>query len=1337
MVLATLSAALWAMTATKVEAQAPAVLDEFQGIRFQQYPGTASTPPDISGAVGEDGILEVVNVSAVYFPKVGGVARQPFWNISLAPGGTNAFPTSTSTFDPRAFYDAATKRFFFIILDIDNAAKKSWVHIAVSKNSHPIGMVNPMDADKRLFDPTEWHRYRYDLTRTIGDYDPESPGGADYPTLAVDGRAMYITVNYFNIADAGGNRKFDGRLDEAAIFTFDKPTLIAGTGAAADGSAPPQFTPHKYFPSNTDGSIQPAMQYPPSPSPNDAWFISLDQDLVDTFLDSYFIGFPGGSTVTTDDDQTSLDDRLIPDPAPQPGGAKPLDQLADRMQSAVRDNQGFMTAVFVSEADDESRSVIRVVKVRPQPGETVLAREWTLDAGPGLWNTLPAIAINSENCICVTWTASGATANPSIYVACTGPDQEFTALPRKILTSFTPYFGTGRESQNYARWGDYAHASVDPVDGAFWICQEYAYDNSENGWGTRWAKVSPLEPPIIVQQPHVTTLTNSVPQFGVLSQQGETGPPIRTIKVCQGQQLFLTNQVTDSAGQPFNAGWATIDWEFNRALVPDFHNQPAASIESVSLSHQGRYRFIFTDKCGVRTFSEEIFLDVVLPPKATINTDKLYALASSNVYFEVTPDPASLVEMDTLTYTWNRLGHIAFLDGKVQAFVFRDNPITAAAADGIYTCTVSNLCGSIQLSGDLIAGPRISSQPSVSGSPTVCGPAVVLSVAGTGVRYSGPQNNRRPDFPAQFYNYDWSNHVSGWTGVTWRKNGVPITLGGRIESSAPFDAYSALTINQPDYEDEGLYDCIVKDDWNDGRAVTSLSTQLILEPLIPPSLTVVSQTGPDRRFGAGMVYDSKRGKVVMFGGIAFGNNPRNPSSIPDFYASNDSWEWDGKTWEKRQPITRPPALEEFSMDYDSHRGRTVIFGGFEYSAPDFPLRNRALSNKVWEWDGNNWREAPSESPSPIARTSAAICFDSVRREMLIIGGDQFNPTPAAEDYRTAINQLWAWNGLQWSPRAILPEPAEVSSVPMSPNAFAFDAYRGKAVMFSPFFDPSNPVWEWDGAVWNRIEPTLPMTISDSRYAKAFYDPYRHRIGLTLDNSLINNAPGAEFGKSSLLYWDGAAFIRGDLDVINEIDGILPAFGLYAPSSNQGDLTAFDLQRRCLVWQDNPDLNHNSGPPSTREMHFSGKVKTVHLPVQVTLSPGGGALSVIAAGLRPMTYQWFRDGVAIVDDIRISGATSATLTFTGSMASDAGSYTAHISNGHNTLITEPISVTSQGSGLSIVVQGMDIILTWPGNSGVLQTSTTLENESWTPLSAATSPHVTQIGEPRRFFRVRFP
>ena len=796
--------------------------------------------------------------------------------------------------------------------------------------------------------------------------------------------------------------------------------------------------------------------------------------------------------------------------------------------------------------------------------------------------------------------------------------------------------------------------------------------------------------------------------------------------------------MTDTAGQPFNVGGSKIDWEFNRVTLPDFHNQAAASIDSVNLSHQGRYRFIVTDSCGVRTFSEEIYLDVVLPPLATINTEKLYALASSNVYFEVTPDPATLAEMDTLTYTWNRLGHIAFLDGKVQAFIFRNNPTTAAAADGLYTCTVSNLCGSIELSGDLIAGPRIYSQPTVSGTPTVCGPAVVIRVAGTGVRYSGPQDNRRLDFPAQFHNYDWSNHVSGWTGVTWRKNGVPITYNDRIVSSAYFDSVSALTINQPDYEDEGLYDCIVRDDWNEGRAVTSLSTQLILEPLAPPSLTVVSQAGPDRRVGAGMVYDSQRGKVVMFGGIAFGSNPRAPSVTPESYASNDTWEWDGKTWEKRQPMTRPPALEQFSMAYDSHRGRTVIFGGFEYSAPDFPLHTGALSYKVWEWDGTNWREAQSASPAPLARANAAMCFDSARQEMLMIGGNQFDPQPADEDYLSTLNQLWAWDGLTWSPRAGLPAPAEVSSLAFSPNAFAFDAYRGKAVMFSPFFDPSNPVWEWNGEVWSRIEPSVALRIFDSRYAAAFYDPFRHRVGLTIAGQSLENPTAADIDKSAILYWDGTSFIRGDTTVINEIDGVLPGFGLSAPSSNQGDLTAFDVESRCLVWQDNPDLFLNSGPPSTREVHFSGKVKTVHLPVQVTFSPGNTTtLSVIAAGLRPMTYQWFRDGVAVVDDIRISGATSATLTFTGSVAEDAGSYTARISNGHNTLITEPISVTSQGSGLSIVVQGTDVILIWPGNTGVLETSTTLENESWTPLSAAASPYVTSIDETRRFFRVRFP
>jgi len=44
----------------------------------------------------------------------------------------------------------------------------------------------------------------------------------------------------------------------------------------------------------------------------------------------------------------------------------------------------------------------------------------------------------------------------------------------------------------------------------------------------------------------------------------------------------------------------------------------------------------------------------------------------------------------------------------------------------------------------------------------------------------------------------------------------------------------------------------------------------------------------------------------------------------------------------------------------------------------------------------------------------------------------------------------------------------------------------------------------------------------------------------------------------------------------------------------------------------------------------------------------------------LTYQWLFNGLAITDGGNISGATTATLTITGAVAADAGTYTVAVS-----------------------------------------------------------------------------
>ena len=119
---------------------------------------------------------------------------------------------------------------------------------------------------------------------------------------------------------------------------------------------------------------------------------------------------------------------------------------------------------------------------------------------------------------------------------------------------------------------------------------------------------------------------------------------------------------------------------------------------------------------------------------------------------------------------------------------------------------------------------------------------------------------------------------------------------------------------------------------------------------------------------------------------------RTTDANPQLYHSNDTFEWDGQVWIKRNSATRPPAMTNFGMVYDSYRGCTVLFGGHRYTPPDFINGTQVITNDLWEWDGVNWTKITPPSPPP-ARTQPVMCFDTVRRETLMTGGNPLNPEP--------------------------------------------------------------------------------------------------------------------------------------------------------------------------------------------------------------------------------------------------------------------------------------------------------------------------------------------------------
>lgn len=197
--------------------------------------------------------------------------------------------------------------------------------------------------------------------------------------------------------------------------------------------------------------------------------------------------------------------------------------------------------------------------------------------------------------------------------------------------------------------------------------------------------------------------------------------------------------------------------------------------------------------------------------------------------------------------------------------------------------------------------------------------------------------------------------------------------------------------------------------------------------------STIDETGPAPRQNHALVFDSQRGKVILFGGYRGGFG---------FYS--DTWEWDGAAWTEIQS-PGPAARGNYAMCYDSVRNKTVIFGG----AGD----GGSYLGDTWEYDGaaQTWTQIfPASSPSP--RYNAAMTFDPVRGVAVLFGGYS----------GLREGDTWTWNGANWT------QVATTGCTPRNGHALTFDAGRGVAVLFGGFDgNRLGDTWEWNGAAWSQ------------------------------------------------------------------------------------------------------------------------------------------------------------------------------------------------------------------------------------------------------------------------------
>ena len=248
-----------------------------------------------------------------------------------------------------------------------------------------------------------------------------------------------------------------------------------------------------------------------------------------------------------------------------------------------------------------------------------------------------------------------------------------------------------------------------------------------------------------------------------------------------------------------------------------------------------------------------------------------------------------------------------------------------------------------------------------------------------------------------------------------------------------------------------------------------------------PAWTLLTPSGdpPPARLGASAVYDSKRQRLVLFGGT---------STWRTSYAGlclSDVWELSLTGPLAWTPIvtggTGPTARAFHSATYDAGRDEMVVFGGADssYKRDAFALSFTGPAT---------WSSITTPGVTPEARGWSTLVRDPVRKRDIVFGGLSSGP----------LSDLWvltrdvtpAWTALPASNPYFLAGRCGASMI--------LDSAHDRLVLFGGF-DATGHVlgdlWEWPLAPGQSPRPLFAEgTAPSPRHAtSAIFDPVRDRM----------------------------------------------------------------------------------------------------------------------------------------------------------------------------------------------------------------------------------------------------
>jgi N-acetylneuraminic acid mutarotase len=132
-----------------------------------------------------------------------------------------------------------------------------------------------------------------------------------------------------------------------------------------------------------------------------------------------------------------------------------------------------------------------------------------------------------------------------------------------------------------------------------------------------------------------------------------------------------------------------------------------------------------------------------------------------------------------------------------------------------------------------------------------------------------------------------------------------------------------------------------------------------------------------------MAYDAERKRTVLYGGSGKDND------------YDDTWEFDGISWQKVDAPVNPGRRGHHVMVYDPSRKKVLLYGG---------EIGMEVQGDVWAWDGKLWERLSTNGP---ARFLPAITFNTDNNKLYVFGGN------GGDHGMLIYSDLWEWDGQNW------------------------------------------------------------------------------------------------------------------------------------------------------------------------------------------------------------------------------------------------------------------------------------------------------------------------------------